>query len=45
MEQHGASPAAHDGAHIDTPDALERDRYTISDLTGEFDVTARALRF
>ncbi len=45
MEQHGVSPAAHDGAHIDTPDALERDRYTISDLTGEFDVTARALRF
>ena len=45
MEQHGASPAAHDGAHIDTPDALERDRYTISDLTGEFNVTARALRF
>ena len=45
MEQHGASPAAHDGAHIDTPDALERDHYTISDLTGEFDVTARALRF
>ena len=45
MEQHGESPAAHDGAHIETPDALERDRYTISDLTGEFAVTARALRF
>ena len=45
MEQLGESPAAHDGAHIETPDALERDRYTISDLTGEFAVTARALRF
>ncbi len=37
--------AAHDGAHLDRPDALERDRYSISDLTAEFDVTARALRF
>ena len=45
MEQLGESPAAHHGAHIETPDALERDRYTISDLTGEFAVTARALRF
>ncbi len=45
MEQLGESPAAHDGAHIETPDALERDHYTISDLTGEFAVTARALRF
>lgn len=45
MEQLGESPAAHDGAHIETPDALERDRYSISDLTGEFAVTARALRF
>ncbi len=45
MEQLGNRPAAHDGAHIDTPDALERDRYSISDLTNEFAVTARALRF
>lgn len=45
MEQLGQSPAAHDGAHIETPDALERDRYSISDLTSEFAVTARALRF
>ncbi len=40
-----ASAAAHDGAHLDRPDALERDRYSISDLTAEFAVTARALRF
>ncbi len=39
------SSSAHDGAHIDTPDALERDHYSISDLTSEFGVTARALRF
>jgi DNA-binding transcriptional MerR regulator len=45
MEQLGERPSAHDGAHLDTPDALERDRYSISDLTGEFAVTARALRF
>jgi DNA-binding transcriptional MerR regulator len=32
-------------ATIDTPDALNRDTFTISDLSGEFDVTARALRF
>ncbi|MFM5923388.1 MAG: MerR family transcriptional regulator [Novosphingobium sp.] len=45
MEQLGDSPSAHDGAHIDTPDALERDSYSISDLTTDFGVTARALRF
>jgi len=33
------------GAHLDRPDSTERDRYTISDLTREFGVTARALRF
>lgn len=35
------------GAHatIETPDARNKDRYTISDLSDEFDVTARALRF
>ena len=39
-------PAApHDGAHIDRPDALQRTRFTISDLTAEFGITARALRF
>jgi DNA-binding transcriptional MerR regulator len=32
-------------ATIDTPDALGRESYSISDLSAEFDVTARALRF
>jgi DNA-binding transcriptional MerR regulator len=32
-------------AHLHRPDALERERYAISDLSGEFGVTARALRF
>ncbi|MEP7349215.1 MAG: MerR family DNA-binding transcriptional regulator [Sphingorhabdus sp.] len=32
-------------ATIDTPDAFNRESFTISDLSGEFDVTARALRF
>lgn len=36
---------AHEGAHLDRPDALQRETYTISDLTSEFGVTARALRF
>jgi DNA-binding transcriptional MerR regulator len=40
-----ASPSAHDGAHLDRPDALQREHFTISDLTAEFDCTARALRF
>ena len=33
------------GAHIDTPDKLEREQSSISDLTSEFGCTARALRF
>jgi len=45
MDHQGASPAAHDGAHLDRPDALQREQFTISDLTQEFGVTARALRF
>ena len=32
-------------ATIETPDALGRESYSISDLSAEFDVTARALRF
>lgn len=32
-------------ATIDTPDAFNRESFTISDLSAEFDVTARALRF
>lgn len=34
-----------DHATIDTPDRLNRARYSISDLSAEFGVTARALRF
>jgi DNA-binding transcriptional MerR regulator len=32
-------------ATIHTPDAFNRESFTISDLSNEFDVTARALRF
>jgi DNA-binding transcriptional MerR regulator len=32
-------------AHLERPDALDRERYAISDLSAEFGVTARALRF
>jgi len=32
-------------ATLDTPDELNRISYTISDLSTDFDVTARALRF
>lgn len=38
-------PQAHAGAHLDRPDKLEREQFTISDLTTEFECTARALRF
>jgi DNA-binding transcriptional MerR regulator len=37
--------AAHQGAHIERPDHLEREQFSISDLTEEFGCTARALRF
>ncbi len=44
-----ASPVSHatthEGAHLDRPDALQREQFSISDLTAEFDLTARALRF
>jgi DNA-binding transcriptional MerR regulator len=33
------------GAHLERPDSAQRERFTISDLTREFGVTARALRF
>jgi DNA-binding transcriptional MerR regulator len=32
-------------AHLERPDALDRERFAISDLSAEFGVTARALRF
>ena len=37
--------AARHSAHLDRPDALDRETFTISDLSTEFGVTARALRF
>ena len=37
--------SAHHGAHIERPDHLEREQFSISDLTDEFGCTARALRF
>jgi DNA-binding transcriptional MerR regulator len=37
--------ATHDGAHLERPDAQQRETFSISDLTSEFGVTARALRF
>lgn len=40
-----AEDKAHQGAHLDRPDALDRQQFSISDLTSEFDCTARALRF
>ncbi len=45
MDNHAPLPTVHDGAHVDRPDALQRANFTISDLTAEFGVTARALRF
>ena len=40
-----AQDGKHAGAHIDRPDKLARQQYSISDLTTEFECTARALRF
>jgi DNA-binding transcriptional MerR regulator len=45
MESAAKLTPVHDGAHLERPDALEREHFTISDLTAEFGVTARALRF
>lgn len=38
-------PPSHAGAHLERPDKLEREQFSISDLTTEFECTARALRF
>jgi DNA-binding transcriptional MerR regulator len=43
--QTNSSKGPHAGAHLDRPDRLSREQFTISDLTTEFDCTARALRF
>ena len=45
MDSPVSTPPAHDGAHLERPDALAREQFTISDLTAEFGLTARALRF
>lgn len=45
MESAALERPRHDGAHLDRPDVLARESFTISDLTAEFGVTARALRF
>ena len=39
------SDRSHQGAHLETPDRLSREQFSISDLTEEFGCTARALRF
>ena len=39
------SAVRHDGAHVYRPDALQRETFSISVLSAEFGVTARALRF
>ncbi|QZD88312.1 MerR family transcriptional regulator [Qipengyuania psychrotolerans] len=39
------SDRRHAGAHLERPDKLEREQFSISDLTSEFECTARALRF
>lgn len=46
--EHGSATGEarkHGGAHLERPDKHEREQYSISDLTSEFDCTARALRF
>jgi len=43
-QQQTAATQGHTG-HLEQPDALRRDQFTISDLSAEFGVTARALRF
>jgi DNA-binding transcriptional MerR regulator len=47
MTDHPANSATArpDGAHLDRPDAQLRETFSISELTAEFGVTARALRF
>ena len=40
-----AQASGRHSAHLDRPDALARERFTSSDLSAEFGVSARALRF
>lgn len=44
MDTIAARPKA-EHATLDTPDVYNRETFSISDLSSEFDVTARALRF
>lgn len=41
----GNATAEHGRAHLDRPDKEDREQFSISDLTTEFECTARALRF
>ncbi|WP_298305420.1 MerR family DNA-binding transcriptional regulator [uncultured Erythrobacter sp.] len=41
----GSKEHRRNGAHLDRPDDLAREQFSISDLTSEFGCTARALRF
>lgn len=45
MTASGEARNQHDGAHVDRPDHKQREQFSISDLTSEFNCTARALRF
>jgi len=45
MPSSAAAPVERHSAHLERPDALDRERFSISDLSSEFGVTARALRF
>lgn len=40
-----SSTSERHSAHLERPDVLERERFAISDLSAEFGVSARALRF
>ncbi|WP_379550357.1 MerR family transcriptional regulator [Erythrobacter sp. W53] len=44
-KSNGSHSGGTSGALLDRPDKLEREQFSISDLTSEFDCTARALRF
>lgn len=45
MRSHPLDDAPGHTGRLDQPDALAREQFTISDLSAEFGVTARALRF
>ena len=45
MAHAASAESARPSAHLDRPDALARESFTISALSQEFGVTARALRF